>query len=122
MGHEHHVMAINTKPPVKMCVGWNLSQTSAFFFPLVLWPKFSFVLIQSLAVTMNNLNSSSMSCYIHTSTFGPRSPGSSSSTLNSSFSAPLRKCLLSLCIAPLDTIQRWPFGSHGLFSNFQKQT
>lgn len=36
-----------------------------------------------------------------TFTFGPRSPGSSSSTLNSSFSAPLRKCLLSLWIAPL---------------------
>lgn len=36
-----------------------------------------------------------------TRTFGPRSPGSSSSTLNNSFIAPLRNCLLSLCIAPL---------------------
>ena len=35
------------------------------------------------------------------STFGPRSPGSSSRILNNSISAPLRYCLLSRWIAPL---------------------
>lgn len=39
-------------------------------------------------------------------TFGPRRPGSSSSTLRSSFSAPLKKCLLSLWIAPLEWMQK----------------
>lgn len=39
--------------------------------------------------------------YYLASTFGPRSPGSSSINLTSSASAPLKNCLLSLCMAPL---------------------
>lgn len=43
-------------------------------------------------------------------TFGPRSLGSSSSTLHNSLSAPLRKSLFSRCIAPLQ-------GNHKILSD-----
>lgn len=45
------------------------------------------------------------------STFGPRSPGSSSITLNNSAIAPRRKCLLSLCMAPLGMTQSVMLGN-----------